>query len=193
MPAAPAATAFAAALAALAAALAAADAFFAAAAFLAAAPTAFEPPPPLAPGGFGGTAGGGPLPKSGRSAAFAAAGGSPRSCARAARAFALAAIVKLPVLADCHCLFEKDAELPELLLNCTKSARSDSASCREVAHLRAQIADLADLVHLALVVNGLQVEQVVGNVRPVTNAAAGARPIQGRKAFQKNRMRLSHA
>ena len=127
------------------------------------------------------------MPRRGMSAAFAAAGGSPRSCARAARAFALAAIVKLLALADSHCLFEEGAELPELLLNCTKSARSDSASCREVAHLRAQIADLADLVHLALVVDGLQVEQVVSNVRPVADAATRARPIQGWNTFHKTK------
>ena len=93
------------------------------------------------------------------------------------------------------CVCEKSAELPELLLHCPERAGGDSASRGEVLNLCAQLADEADLEHLALVVNGLEVEQLAGlqvDVRPVADTATGTRPIPSGNPINTNWMRLSH-
>ena len=100
----------------------------------------------------------------------------------------MAAILK--ALVDFPHLVEEGANALELLHDGAKRVWRKLASRGEVSHLGAQLAEQADLVRLALEVDDLQVEQVVGHVRSVADAAARAqlraRPIH------KNRMRLSH-
>ena len=177
------------------AAAAAAALLAAAAAFLAAAPLGL----PLA-FTFGGTGPAlpplptgtppGALPRSGRRAPAAAAGGTPSNLASAAIAFALAAIELLLVVVA-NFFFKKSAKLSKPVLYEEQRVGRRASARRELLHARCEIADLAHFEHLALVVNGVQAQQVARDVRTVANAAAAERPSTW-NAFQKNRMRLSH-
>ena len=110
--------------------------------------------------------------------------------AGAAIAFALAAI-ELLLVVDANFLLEKPAKLSKPVLYEEQCVSRGGPARGELLHARTEIADLAHVEHLALVVKGVQAEQVARDVRTVANTAAAARPNTW-NAFQENRMRLSH-
>ena len=107
------------------------------------------------------------------------------------RALALAAIAKSQVV-QAYLLLKDLPKPPEPVLYEEQSVCRRRTACCKLPHLRTQVADLAHFEHLALVVNGVQAEQVVRDIRTVADTTAAAGPDGSWNAFQKNRMRLRH-
>ena len=68
--------------------------------------------------------------------------------------------LQLPLLVDAEVILEKPAEFPQPMLHEEQRLRGTCPARGKLLNLRAQVADLAHLVHMTLVVNRVQAEQV---------------------------------
>ena len=101
--------------------------------------------------------------------------------------------LQLPLLVDLEVHLEKLAEFPQPLFHEEQCLRGSSPVRGELMNARTKVTDLAHLVHMTLVVNRVQAEQVGRHVCPIAHTAAvAATQPRTRSPIDENRMRLRH-